>query len=186
VDEQHEEKMFQLGSVYQRVHDEYLDPCVKRVISILYRQSEPFWARGEDGPIPIPPEALQGMELEVIPISIMETIQKMMGTTGVERFFGFAGAQAALDPSVLDKIDFDKSLDNYADMVSLPPDILSSTEVVEAKRAARAKQQQMAALAAAADPVLKGAKAAEALGGAGLPVDVASGLAGQPLNQGVF
>ena len=185
IDEKHEEKMLQLGASFQRVHNELLDPLVKRALWILLRA----------GMLPPAPPSIAGLELMVEPISIMETLQKMMGTSAVERLFGFAAANSGLFPEIVDKLDADKALDDYADMVGAPPDIVVSGDDLLAKRAQRARQAQLAALAAAAKPAKDGALANEAMTRtAAMPPPAPGsgpslsgppgGLAGLVLNQG--
>lgn len=148
VAERHEEKMLQLGPVMERLQDELLDPLVDRTFGILLR----------NGDLPPPPEELQGMDLRVEYLSIMAQAQKMLGITGVERLASFAGNLAAVKPEVLDKLDFDQMVDEYGQMLGVPPALVVPDEAVEKARAARAQQaQQMQAQAAAAQTV-QGAK----------------------------
>lgn len=137
VVERREEKMLQLGTVLERVQDELLSPMLERTFEIMY----------EAGQIPPPPEELQGTALRVEYISIMAQAQKLLGTTGIERFTTFAGNLAAVVPSILDKVDFDEGIDKYADMLGVPPSMVRTTEVVQQMRQqqqqARQQQQQM-------------------------------------------
>jgi hypothetical protein len=55
IDERHEEKMLMLGPVLERLHDELLDPLVKRVFSIMIRR----------GLLPPPPQGVQHQQLTV-------------------------------------------------------------------------------------------------------------------------
>ena len=97
------------------------------------------------------------MSLKIEYISIMAQAQKMLGISGVERFTGFVGQMAQMDPSVLDKIKSDKIIDSYGDMTSVPTSILRTDEEVQAMRDQRAnaqaqqqKMQQMQMAASAA------------------------------------
>ena len=109
-----------------------LDPLIDIAFEIHVRQNL----------IPPPPEALQGEELKVEYISIMAQAQKLVGIGGVERFTGFVGQMAAVNPEVLDKIDVDQIVDVYGDMTSVPPSIIRTDEMVAEIRAGRQQQQQ--------------------------------------------
>lgn len=67
---------------------------------------------------------------------------KLTGITGIERFMAFAGNLAQAKPEVLDKIDFDQTLDEYANMVGTPPSIVKDDDTVAKVRQQRADQQQ--------------------------------------------
>ena len=132
VSERREEKLLQLGTVLEALQDELLDPLINRVFSILLRR----------GRIPEPPQPLQGKELKVEYVSIMAQAQKLLSTTGLERIAAFTGNLAQLDPAVLDKLDRDQLVDEYADSLGVPPAVIRTDDDVAAMRAARAKQQQ--------------------------------------------
>lgn len=153
VDERHEEKMLQLGPVLERLHDELLDPMLDRVFNIMLRR----------GLLPPAPPSLKGMDLKVEYISIMAQAQKLLFTTGIERLAGFAGNLAAVKPEVLDRINFDEAVKEYANLLGVSPKIIASDEEVAAAQAARAQQQQMAQAAAAAPAANDTAQAAQVL-----------------------
>jgi hypothetical protein len=148
VNERHEEKMLQLGPVMERLQDELLDPLVDRIFGILLR----------NGLLPEAPEEIQGEELRVEYLSIMAQAQKMLGTAGVERLASFAGNLAAVNPEVLDKVDFDQVMDEYGSMLGVPPDLLRSDEAVAEIREGRAQKQQQMETAQAAMGAAEGAK----------------------------
>ena len=150
VIERREEKMLMLGPALERLHDELLDRCLKRVVGILGRRNR----------LPPPPRELteRGAELQVEYISVLAQAQKSVGLTSIERLLAFVGNQAAVNPAVLDKIDQDRAIEVYADMLNAPPDILVADDEVEAVRQRRARQQQQAQAAEMAMTVAKGAK----------------------------
>jgi hypothetical protein len=148
VVERREEKLLQLGTVLERLQDELLDPLIERVFGILMRT----------GQIPKPPKELQGKEMRVEYISIMAQAQKLLGTTAVERLTAFVSQAAAVNPTVLDKLDFDQTIDEYGTMLGVPPVIIrpdDKVEVLRAQRAKQAAQQQAAAQAQQAAEVAK-------------------------------
>jgi len=137
IQERHEEKLLMLGPVIERLHTELLDPFIDRVFGIMMR----------NGHLPPPPEELQGMELRVEYISVMAQAQKLVGVGAIERISSFVGNLAGADPTVLDKINLDQTVDQYSQAVSAPPDIIRSDEDVaqirEQRAAAQQAQQQM-------------------------------------------
>jgi hypothetical protein len=143
VVERHEEKMLMLGPVIERLSDELLDPLIDRAFAIMMRR----------GLIPPPPRELEGENLQVNYISILAQAQRMVATAGVERVTSFVGNLAAVDQTVLDKVDLDETVDAYSHMVGVPPEMIRSDDDVAEIRAARAaamQQQQQAEAAMAA------------------------------------
>lgn len=132
-----EEKLMMLGPVLERLNDELLDPAIDITFSEMVEREM----------IPPAPEELQGMPLRVEYISVLAQAQKALGIGNIERFVGFVGNLAAVDPSVMDKVDLDQAVDEYADGVGVAPRIVRSDEKVAQIRQGR--QQQQAAMQAA-------------------------------------
>jgi Bacteriophage head to tail connecting protein len=132
VEERHQEKLLVLGPVMERLNDELLDPLIDRTFAIMAKRNL----------VPLPPKHLEGENLRVEYISIMGQAQKMIGTGSIERLAGFAGNLAAVRPDVLDKIDFDQTIDEYANMLGVPPRMIMSDDKVAEMRAAKAKAAQ--------------------------------------------
>lgn len=155
--ERHEEKMLALGPVLERLEWELLTPAIDRIFDIM----------DDARLIPPPPEALSGREIKVEYISILAQAQQMQGTKAEEQVLAFAGSLAAAQPEVMDLVDGDEALREYARMVGAPAKILRTEEEVQARRAARAQQmrQQQAAAEAqqAADTLAQGAQGAKTL-----------------------
>ena len=146
IDERHEEKLLALGPVLERLNSDMLDPLIERTFAIMMRK----------GLIPDAPEALQGSHVQVDYVSIMAQAQKMVGLSSLERFAGFAGQMAEFAPSVLDNIDTDALIEQYAEATGVPPKIVLPKEQVMAARQQR-EQQQAAQQAAQNAPGLAGA-----------------------------
>ncbi len=142
-----EEKMLMLGPVLERLNDELLDPLIDRTFGLMLEQSAPIWAGLAPGKpvLPPPPQELAGIDLRVEYISILAQAQKALGVSSIERTLGFAGNLAGMDPSVLDKLDMDQAMDEYASNIGAPPTILRSDEQVAQIRQARAQAQQQQA-----------------------------------------
>jgi hypothetical protein len=66
--------------------------------------------------------------------------QRAASTTAIERVAAFAGNLAAADPSILDNLNLDEAIDQYADLLDAPGKILRSNEEVAQIRAMRQKQ----------------------------------------------
>lgn len=153
VEERHEEKLLMLGPVLERLNDELLDPLIDRTFSIMNRK----------GLLPMPPQELQGAELRVEYISILHQAQKMVATAGMERFTAFVGALAQGKPDVLDKLDADQAVDEYAESMGVPPKLVVPDDQVALVRQQRAQQQQAMAMAEAAKAAAPAANAARQL-----------------------
>jgi hypothetical protein len=157
VDERHEEKMIQLGPVVDRLNDELIDPLVEFIIAELIELGP------ENGGLPPPPPELAGQNIRVDNISILAQAQKLVGTVGLERLAGFAGNIAAVDKGILDNIDRDQLVRNYADMLGIDPSNLTDREKMAMDRMARQRMEQEARMAEAAQPLKQGAEAAKVL-----------------------
>lgn len=132
IDERHEEKLLALGPVLEQLNEDLLDP----LIDITFQRML------EEDMIPEPPDGIQGEKLRVEYISIMAQAQKMVGISSVERLFQFVGQWAAVDPSVLQKIDSHQGVDVMGDMLSVPPGIIRSDKDAQEIAANQAKAAQ--------------------------------------------
>jgi hypothetical protein len=134
IQERHEEKLLALGPVLEQLNQDLLDPLIERAFNIMLRR----------GMIPEPPEVLRGQPLKVEYISIMAQAQKLVGLSGLERFAQNIIAVAGVDPTVLDKVDRDELIDQFADSLGVPTKIIIADEVVQQIRAARAAESKKA------------------------------------------
>jgi hypothetical protein len=148
IDERHEEKLLQLGPVLERLHDELLNPVIDRVFAIMQR----------NGILPEPPEALQGIDLKVEYVGMLAQAQQAVAVGGIERFMGFAGNMAAVNPAILDKIDMDQAIDEYGQYVGVAASLVIPDETVMKIRAERQKLAQMQQQAAMMTQAAEGAK----------------------------
>ncbi len=128
-----EEKLLMLGPVLDSLNNEVLDRGIDRTFNIADRA----------GILPLPPQELEGSELNVDYISVLAQAQKSIGVAGIQDTVAFGVNLAGAEPSVLDKIDFDQALDEYAEMVGTPPKIVRSDEDVAAIREEKARRQQI-------------------------------------------
>ena len=148
VVERHDEKLLLLGPTLERLQGEMLDPIIDRAFSIAM----------ERGLLPEPPLDLVGKELKVEYVSLLAQAQKMVGVNAINQLAGFAGFLANVAPEVLDKMNMDEALSEYAKLIGVPPQVLRDDKAVAAIRAQRANQQAMAAAAQAGPGLAQGAK----------------------------
>lgn len=158
INARREEKLLVLGPVLEQLNQDLLDPLIDITFDLMARQ----------GFIPEPPEELQGTVLKVEYMSIMHQAQKASGLAGIERLTAFTGQVAAFDPEVIDKLDRDQLIDEYAGITGAPPRIVRSDEQVAEIRMQRAQAQQAQQAAQAAQ---EGAKAVKNLSGADMSGD---------------
>ena len=131
VAERHEEKLLALGPVLGRLHNELLHPLIDMTFDHMV----------EVGLVPPAPEEIQGQDLTVEFVSILAQAQRAVGSSSVDRFMGNVTAISEIKPEVLDKVNFDKWVDHYADMLGMDTDLLVPDEDVAALRKARADAQ---------------------------------------------
>lgn len=125
------ENMVLLGPVVGRFTQEVFDPIITRVFNILWR----------NGFLPPPPAIIQEEELDVIYVSQLALAQRQQEVNSIETFLNDVGAMSQFIPSVLDKIDGDKAVDIIAEVKSVNPEIVRSSEIVEKIRIKRAEQE---------------------------------------------
>ena len=148
IAERKEEKLLALGPVLENIYGGQLAPVIDRTYEVMEKR----------GLLPPPPDELQGTELKIEYISMLAQAQKAISTGSIERLFSFAGNLAAVNPSVLDKIDMDEGVDIYGDLLGAPPSVIVPDDEVAQIRRARAEQQQQqqqAEQAAQAAPAAK-------------------------------
>jgi hypothetical protein len=98
--------------------------------------------------------------LKIEYVSIMAQAQKIASLSGIDRVSRYTGEVSSFAPEVLDKIDTDKLIEEYADVVGVTPKIMRSEDDVEAIRSAREQAQQQQAMA---DSMSQQAQTAKAL-----------------------
>lgn len=159
VMERTQEKLQQLGPVVERLQDEFLNPVIHRVYSIIERSG---------GFPPIPQELLELIgdeDIEVDYISPLAQAQKMSGLVNIEQGIAQVAQMAQLWPEVLKKIDPLATISKYFEMLGAPAVMQRSNEAVAEilaqEQKAMQEQQEMAntmAMAQAAAPLADAAK----------------------------
>ena len=148
-----EEKLTQLGPVIERVSNEKLEVAVERTFGIM--------SRGRM--LPPAPSAIADMKINVEFVSILTQMQRAVGIGQIERTVGFVGNLAAAKPEVLDKLDTDELVDEYASRAGTSPKLIRSAKDVAAIREQRANQESAAQAAAMMPAAKDGAQAARLL-----------------------
>lgn len=148
-----EEKLTQLGPTIERVNTEKLSVAIDRVFGIMLR----------GGMLPPVPDVMTDSEVKVEFVSILTQMQRMVGIGQIERTASFVGNLAGVNPEVLDKLNTDEMIDEYAERAGAPPKLIRTAEEVAAIRQKRAQQQNMAKMAEMMPAVQQGADAARLL-----------------------
>lgn len=145
-----EEKIAMLGPVIERNEKELLDRVITLTFDAMVEQSRPRWMGLLPGEplLPIPPEELQDMDLDVSYVSILAQAQKSVATSSIQRAAQFTGMLIGAGfQDAADKFNPDAAQDEYYDAIGAPPTILRSPDEVAALRQQRADQQaQMMAM----------------------------------------
>jgi Bacteriophage head to tail connecting protein len=153
IDARRAEAMVMLGPVLGRVNGEGLKIAVQRSFNIAARA----------GILPPAPKEVQGMEVNVEFVSILETTQTAAQAAGIERIFQLAGNLASVDPQVMDTIDFDYGVQKISSLLHNDPKLMRSPDQLQEMRKAREKQAQEEKMAKMAEMAPKLAQGAETL-----------------------
>ncbi|MEM7741141.1 MAG: portal protein, partial [Pseudomonadota bacterium] len=99
------------------------------------------------------PQELEGQNLKIEYIGPLAQAQKSVGLQAVERVVNFTSSLAQVKPDVLDKVDLDQAVDEYALRVGVPSRVVRSDEDVARIRRERQEQQQATQLLQDAQPL---------------------------------
>ena len=152
IDARREEKLVLLGPVLERILSsrEGLGSAIDRVWGIMLRGRL----------FPNPPQKLTGSatHIQVDYVSMLAMAQKGIATAGIEKLWGFAGNLAAVKPEILDKLDPDQTIDEYASALGVSPKIVVGDKQVAEMRQAREQQKAAVQNAQAGMAAVEGAK----------------------------
>ncbi|SBW12685.1 putative tail protein [uncultured Alphaproteobacteria bacterium] len=146
--ERKEEKMVLVGPTVERQHSEGLGPLVRRVDAMIARAG--FYRE--------PPPELARANVSIDYLSPLAQAQKMVDASSIERMATFIGNLAGVAPSVVDKLDADQAVDEYARIIGANARIIVSDDKAAKIRSARAQQQAQAQQAQLAAQAIAGAK----------------------------
>ncbi len=148
IDARREEKLVLLGPVLERLESEGAGKDIDRTIRIMERARL----------LPEAPEEIRGAYIEVSYVSMLAVAQRAASTTAIERVAAFAGNLAAVDPTVMDNIDLDEALSDYADLLDAPAKMIRAAAQVAQMRQQRAQAQQQQSLLETTSAAVQGAK----------------------------
>lgn len=131
-----QEKVMMMGPVLERLHTELLDPLVTTTFNFML----------ERGLISQPPEELHGKQINVEYISVLAEAQRSSDVNSILNVVQEIGTIAQFDPSALDKLNIDETIDLLADKTGVPPSMIVAGPEVAMIRSQRAKQEQAAAM----------------------------------------
>ena len=158
--ERTQEKMNILGPVVQRMQFEFLGRIIERVYNILDR--ERMFPEPEDEETAA---MLAEQELKIEYISPLAQAQKMSGLVNIEQAVAFVAQIAQFNQDVLDKVDWNESVNRYFDMLGAPAAIKRTddefAQIQQQKQEAVEKAQQMQQAAQMAQMAAPAAQAAK-------------------------
>jgi hypothetical protein len=146
--ERKQEKMLMLGPFLERSQFELINPMIERVFAMMFRA----------GLIPPAPPEIRGRAFDIETISTLADAQKSTATTGIERLVAFVGNLAAAKPEVLDNVDMDETVREYADLIGVTQKLIVEQEKRDAIRKQRIQQVQMQQAAQMSMAGVQGAK----------------------------
>jgi hypothetical protein len=172
VAQRREEKLVQLGPVLERNENEGLDPDIDRIFAIMNRAKL----------FPPPPAEIQNAHIKVEYVSMMAAAQRAASTTAIEQLAAFAGNLAGAAHDVLDNIDTDEMIEEYADALGVPAKIIRATQEVMKLRAARQQQTQQQAMMQQGMAAVQGAQTLSQtpVGGGQTALSMMLGTGGEP------
>jgi hypothetical protein len=138
VEELHLEKMIELGPVTEQQQRDLQQPAVEYLFHKMLEQSKPVWNGmiGGRPMLPPPPKELLNSEIRFEFIGLLAQAQKSVGMIGIEKVYQFAGLvnQLTGDPSIMDNLDHDAALREFAERAGPPPSIVKDPGDVAAVR----------------------------------------------------
>ncbi len=146
--ERKQEKMLMLGPFLERSQFELINPFIDRLFAVMLRA----------GLLPPPPREVAGSAIDVECISTLADAQKSTATTGIERLVAFVGNLAAAKPDVLDNVDLDEVVREYADLIGVTQKLINAQEKRDKIRSDRMQQAAQAQQAQLSMAGVQGAK----------------------------
>ena len=134
--ERKEEFIRTIGPVFGRLESDYIGQVVERSFNILLRA----------GAFPEPPEILRGREVAFDYASPVEQARRQIEAAGAARSVELLAPFVQADPGILDNFDGDAIARDTPAIFGLPQKWLRPKDEVAARRAARARERQAAAL----------------------------------------
>lgn len=147
-----QEKLTMLGSVTERLQNEFLKPLIVGGFMIAY----------ENNVLPEPPQSIVGKELTIRYQSLLAMAQELGDLSNVERYLQFITSAGSINPTALKKPDMLAISNFYAERLGLDLSLTKSDEQVEAElQAEQAAQQEMQQQQLGLEQLTAGAQAAK-------------------------
>ena len=118
------ESLVMLGPVLERIYAELLKVAVERTFDIAARARI----------LPPAPQDIANANINIEFVSMLATAQAAARTAGIERLLQVAGNLVGVDPSTMDNIDIDFTLENYSTLMNNDPRIIRSQDQLAAIR----------------------------------------------------
>ncbi|CQR71373.1 Bacteriophage head to tail connecting protein [Sporomusa ovata DSM 2662] len=152
-----QEKLTVLGPVIENVQNDVHRPAISRGLAIMERR----------GLHPPPPRELVGMNLDDLDIEytsiFSQAIRMLNKSTSIMEVVGFVNSVAPTAPEVLDIVNFDEAVNEFAIAKRAPQNIIRSDEEIAAIRENRRKQQEQRQLAELAPVAAQAAQSVKEL-----------------------
>jgi len=132
--QRNEEKMRLLGPVMGRLQSELLQPLIQRSFQLMLRNGE----------LPVPPESLQGQDIDIEYVSPLAKAQKMTDLQSMMRGLEIMLQLAEVAP-VMDYLDENGLVKYLIDVAGIPARVIRSDDEVADIRKQQAEQAQLAA-----------------------------------------
>jgi hypothetical protein len=91
-------------------------------------------------------------------MSMLEIAQAAANAGGIERIFALVGNAAAVDPAIVDSVDFDYGIGKMSYLLNQDPQLIRSPAELQNIRQRREQQQAQAQRAEQAEKLAKGAQ----------------------------
>ena len=132
--QRNEEKMRLLGPVMGRLQSELLQPLIQRCFKLMLRNGE----------LPVPPESLQGQDIDIEYVSPLAKAQKMTDLQSMMRGLEIMLQLAEVAP-VMDYLDENGLVKYLIDVAGIPARVIRSDDEVANIRKQQAEQAQLMA-----------------------------------------
>ena len=132
--QRNEEKMRLLGPVMGRLQSELLQPLIQRCFKLMLRNGE----------LPVPPESLQGQDIDIEYVSPLAKAQKMTDLQSMMRGLEIMLQLAEVAP-VMDYLDENGLVKYLIDVAGIPARVIRSDDEVADIRKQQAEQAQLMA-----------------------------------------
>ena len=132
--QRNEEKMRLLGPVMGRLQSELLQPLIQRSFKLMLRNGE----------LPVPPESLQGQDIDIEYVSPLAKAQKMTDLQSMMRGLEIMLQLAEVAP-VMDYLDENGLVKYLIDVAGIPARVIRSDDEVANIRKEQAEQAQLMA-----------------------------------------